>query len=598
MALKQQLKKQNLTIIIALIILFCLGFFFRFANLGKKIFWVDEVATAIRVSGYTISEVTQELEQQDIVGINSLFTYQTISSDKTYKDSFKALTKSPEHTPLYFLLTRGWLQLWGNSITVMRNLSVWLSFLIFPCLYWLCQELFNKPLVSSLAVMFMSVSPFYVAYAQEARPYSLWTVTILLMGASFLRAIRLNSWQSWGLYSLSLILGFYTSLLSIYISFFQGIYLVLISNIKSLNILKNYVISSLIALLAFSPWILIIIRNYQLLNENTSWMRDSLDLAGIIGVCIGTILLIFGDLPLSQSANPIQIAITLILIVFILGIIFRLRFALATFFVPKRKLLTRDSRKHFILFLIILSSSFCLLFYLSLDWVAIIGAVIALFILILSTYSLHYLINNTYINQWLFIITLILSVPVPLSITDIINQGQSLATPRYLIPVQLGIQIAVVYTLASKLQSKSNYNQKLGKIITIFFLSLGVFSCCRNLNLSPIYQKSRNVENTAIAQIINRSNSPLVIVESANVVDVLSLGYSLSPQTKFKVISPKENITAYTNKSNHVFVLRPSSQLQSQLKQSPQIKFQQIYKPRLFSTGQIHSDLWSLKKIK
>ena len=235
MSYKKYQQAFDLTSVILLITVLSLGIFVRFANLGYKVFWVDEVSTAVRVSGYTIPEVTNDLIQQGIVDRHILYSYQTVDSAKTFQDSFNALTQSPEHAPLYFVLTRLWMQWWGNSIVAIRSLSVCLSLLVFPCLYWLCKELFNQPLVSQLAVMFMSVSPFYAAYAQEARPYSLWTVTILLISASFLRAIRLNSKPSWLFYSFCLTISFYTSLFSIYIAFFQGIYLLFIQRQRKLK---------------------------------------------------------------------------------------------------------------------------------------------------------------------------------------------------------------------------------------------------------------------------------------------------------------------------------------------------------------------------
>lgn len=225
--------------VFSLITVVLLGIFFRWKNLSDQVFWVDEVATAVRVSGYTIAEVTSDLLQQDLVERDTLLFYQTVTS-RTLSDSLNALTKSPEHAPLYFLLTRFWLQWWGNSLGILRSLSVCFSLLILPCLYWLCQELFQRSQISWLSVGIMSISPFYVAYAQEARPYSLWTVTILLMGASFFRAIRLNSKLAWALHSFCLILGFYTSLFSLYVALFQGLYL--LSNItkQQLSIIKNY----------------------------------------------------------------------------------------------------------------------------------------------------------------------------------------------------------------------------------------------------------------------------------------------------------------------------------------------------------------------
>jgi len=580
MSIKRYDKEFSKPQVILLVFFLLLGCYFRFANLDSKIFWVDEISTTVRVSGYTISEVSDRLQQQDIISFNDLLTYQSLSPTRTFGDTWNALTKSPEHAPLYFVLTRVWMQLWGSSIAVMRSLAVFFSLLVFPSLYWLCQELFNKPSISRMAVILMSVSPFYVAYAQEARPYSLWTVAILLISASFIRAIRLNRLASWLLYSTCSVLGLYTSLFSIYIIAFQGIYLLLGRIKNKFDTIKNYLLFTLLSLIVFSPWILIIINRMDLLQKNTEWMRGNFNFAEIIAVFIGTVLLIFGDLPISQDSDPVQIVLVLILMVV----------AIAT---TLKSSYLKKSPVLFGIFLTLFGSIFLFLNYKKLDLVSIIGAIIALGILTLASYSLYYLIKRTNRDRWLYILCLILSLPLPLLIIDIINQGQGSTAPRYLIPLQLGIQIAVAYTLINKLAIDKK--QKFWQIVIISFLILGIFSCVRNLNLSPFYQKGRNINNYAIANTINQSNSNLVIIEKEEAMDLLSLAYSLSPQAKYKVITPQQDIIQYGDRFQDIFILRPSKELQDNLQQNPKIKLEQVFKSHLFSADEIPLNLWQLK---
>lgn len=580
MSIKKQYQYFGKNKVILLVFCLLLGCYFRFVNLENKIFWVDEIATAVRVSGYTISEVTNDLMQQDILNYSDLIIYQNIAPNKSFVDSWHALTKSPEHTPLYFVLTRLWMQIWGSSIAAMRSLSVVISLFIFPVLYWLCQELFNKPSISQTALILMSVSPFFVTYAQEARPYSLWTVGTLLISASLLRAMRLNNKPSWLIYSISLTVGLYTSLFSIYIAFFQGIYILLIKIKNKQKIINNFFLFSLISFIAFSPWIWIIVSHLDLLQENTSWMRGNFNLAEIIAVFIGTVLLIFGDLPISQESDPVQTAIAVIII------------AIAYLCILIASNYTQKKQVKFILFATLSASVIILSNYIYLDYVSIVGALVALIILSLSSYSLYYLIINTNRNCWLFILCLSLSLPLSLLIIDIVNQGQGSTAPRYLIPLQLGIQIAVAYTIGSKL----NYSKikNFWRFIIVGFLILGIFSCIRNMNLSPFYQKGRNINNPAIAQIINPSNSALVMVESANAMDLLSLAYSLSDETKYKIIKSDIDTTKYFNQFRDIFILKASSNLQSNLNKNPDFSLEQVYKSHLFSADEIPLDLWQL----
>ncbi|MEG4330199.1 hypothetical protein Q5688_33505, partial [Microcoleus sp. herbarium5] len=64
----------------------------------------------------------------------------------------------------------------------------------------------------------LAVSPLHVLYAQEARPYSLWSALILLSCASLLRALRLQNKLSWSIYAVANIMGFYTHFFSLLVA--------------------------------------------------------------------------------------------------------------------------------------------------------------------------------------------------------------------------------------------------------------------------------------------------------------------------------------------------------------------------------------------
>ena len=568
-----------------------LGLFFRFANLADRVFWVDEVATAIRISGHTIESITQDLVTQQTTTARDLLDYQFAQSD--LPTTWQALTSSPEHAPLFFLLTRLWTDLSGYSPVTMRVLAATISLIALPTLYWLLQELFASHLISFLGVMLMGVSPFFVAYAQEARPYSLWTVSILLMSASYSRAITKDRYQQWVVYSLALACAFYTSLLSFLVTAGQGLYLLLGKHQNKLAIVQKYLLSNLIALILFAPWIYVMLTGLNSLESNTAWMRTNLDFSALVASWIGAILLIFGDLPLSPKVNAIQTAIAIGLIISCLSLGFILKKSWHLLSLYQRQIISRAiivaSSLTFI-GLLVVKDSFAV------DSITLVGAIVAICILGLASYSLYYLTQTTKQNQWLFIWCLLVAVPFPLLISDLLFQGQSSGAPRYFIPTQLGIQIAVAYTLGKKLsESQEHITKKLIwiKLIIVAFISLGIFSCMRNLDISPIYVKSRNVHNPEIAKIINQQPRALVLLEPQAVGDILSLAHSLHPDTRVSILSDRsKEKTCY--KESTCYLIKPSAQLKTRLKNDPIYKLQPIYQPRLFTSEQITLDLWQI----
>ncbi|HAZ43593.1 MAG TPA: hypothetical protein DCZ55_03710, partial [Cyanobacteria bacterium UBA11371] len=155
------------------IVILVIGIFFRFLNLDLKVYWPDETFTSLRIAGYTEKEVVENIYQGQVIGLEDLQKYQRLNSEKGIGDTIKGLAiEEPQHTPFYYSMVRLWAQLFGDSVAIIRSLSAWISLLAFPCIYWLCIELFNSPVTGWVAIALLSISPFHVVYAPEARPYS------------------------------------------------------------------------------------------------------------------------------------------------------------------------------------------------------------------------------------------------------------------------------------------------------------------------------------------------------------------------------------------------------------------------------------------
>lgn len=261
-----------------LIIVLILGIFFRFVNLDQKIYWQDEVATSLRISGSPLYQVYQQEFNGAVITVKELHKYVGYSSDKNIIDVIKALVGNPEHAPLYYLIARFWMQLFGYSALVMRSLPALISLFSLPSIYWLCIELFESPLVGWVAVTLVSVSPFHVLYAQEARQYSVWIVTIFLSSAALLRAIRLNTKISWGIYTATLIAALYTHIFSGLVAIGHAIYIVITNQFRFDKKLANYCIALIAGLLAFVPWVIILLYQRIAVRSNTAWTQENVGL--------------------------------------------------------------------------------------------------------------------------------------------------------------------------------------------------------------------------------------------------------------------------------------------------------------------------------
>ncbi|MBC1296376.1 glycosyltransferase family 39 protein, partial [Nostoc sp. UCD122] len=268
-----------------IIFLLTMGVLFRFFNLDTKVYSHDEIYTSLRISGYTRTEAQNKLFNGSVIGKESFAQFQGVNQ-KSLNDTIMTLAKEDSlHPPLYYIIARLWLEVFGNSVTAIRSLSALISLLVFPGVYWLCRELFNVPLsvpgvampAAGVAIALMAISPIQLVYAQEAQEYILWLVTILLSSASLLRAMRLESqdrdelakqrqqpeiFTIWSIYAVTLAISLYTFLWSAFVAVAHGIYVIITARFQFSSTVRTYLIASLIGFLAFMPWLVVVIGDF------------------------------------------------------------------------------------------------------------------------------------------------------------------------------------------------------------------------------------------------------------------------------------------------------------------------------------------------
>lgn len=303
-----------------IIILLLLGVFFRFVNLDRAVYWGDETITSLRISGYTLEEFKKQAFKGDEIGVEDLQKYQYPNPEKSVINTINGLAaEEPQHPPLYFVMARFWVQWFGNSVAVTRSLSALISLLAFPCIYWLCQELFGWPLTGWVAIAIIAVSPFQVLYAQEARSYSLWAVIILSSSAALLRSVRLGTKLGWGIYALTMALGLYTFLFSGLVAIGHSIYVVFNEGFRFSKTVRAYLLAYLAVIFLFIPWIIVVIANFSAANQTTMWTKEKVLFASLVQTWVLNIIRIFFDMGGSLNFQNYLFFLLSIIIIILVG---------------------------------------------------------------------------------------------------------------------------------------------------------------------------------------------------------------------------------------------------------------------------------------
>jgi uncharacterized membrane protein len=514
------------------IVLLVLSVFLRVIHLDRKVYWADEVYTSIRLSGYTTAEIAQTVTQSPMTA-EALQKFQHPDPTKGFAGTLHGLAiEEPQLPPLYYVMLRGWGQLFGNSVAVLRGFSVLLSLLTFPCLYWFCLELFGSALVGWMAIAIVAVSPLHLVYAQEARVYSLWMLTILLSSAALLRAIRVQTKASWLLYTLTVLASLYAYLLSAVILIGHGVYVLLMTSKPQPQIRQifiPYVLSSLIGLLGFSPWVFIFLK-YRVIEDEAA-EKESLFAAVKHGA--GLLSRAFVDFNLT-SASP----------------------------------------HHYLVLLMVATA----------------------LLIVLVIYAFYFLIRHSPSRIWSFIVILTLAVLVamlPRSLSPTMPARYLIST--YL-GIQLAIAYLLGTKLADLSTWRTGFWRLVTVLIlSVGLLSCVVnvqaegwwnkeFSNC-----NP--QMARTINQSPTPLIISDLKGK--VVDSA-LSNIISLSHQLKPTTPFQILPSQATLPKLADRYESIFVMTPSEHLRSSLEQTYKLEAIQTSSKADRDTKNVC--LWKLKK--
>ncbi len=494
-SLKFPLSGVRFLAIVALI----LGVFFRFINLDQKVYWGDEAYSSLRIAGYTTEEVVEATYTGEEIGVEELQKYQRPNSERGLVDTLKVLASEDSiHPPLYYIKARFWEQLFGSSVAVKRSLPVLISLFAFPCLYWLCLELFNSSLTAWVAIALVAVSPIHLLYAQEVREYSLWTVSVLLASASLLYALRVQTKWSWRIYALTLALSLYSHLFSGMVAIAQGIYVLLRERFHWSQRLKSYLLAATAALLLFLPWLFIFLSNKRQAYEQWEWTTESLSPLSFYQSWLTNLIRGFFDVQVA-SQDPF-------------GLLF-----------------SYDSPITYLMVLVFL----------------------------LVAYAIYFLFRQAPKSVWLFVLILMAATTLPLVLLDLKSGGQRSTIARYHLPSYLGIQLAVAYLLSTKLSTVvlSRWQFMFWRFVIVTLIYCGIISCSLVAQSDTWWTKYSDYYNVQVAKIVNQSPTPLLWSDS-NYNRILSMSYALDPKVRLQLVNIPEETTEFPQSQSYIKLLQ------------------------------------------
>ena len=420
------------------------GVSFRLYHVDQKTFWEDEALGAMHSLGYTEAEIVRA--SPGVRSAAALQRYFVLPEHDSLAATLSSLAaEDPQHPPAFYLLTHEWIRIFGPSVTSFRSLSVLFGILVIPCAFWFARSVFRENGVALIFTVLVALSPFFVLYSQEAREYSLWSIATMLTCIAFLWALAARDWRRWILYALALAFSLYVFPVMGLVALGLGLYLVFCGDGERKASLAAYLGATAAAALAFAPWLRIMLTSPTL----------RLGMEGI------------GSAKLSASA---------IAFVFV-----------------------RNIRSAFFDFGYFRAGPLGS----SLPNAVAMAATVAL-----VAYAFVFLVRNAPRERWGFVLLALCAPFLLLVARDLTGHGRLVYQARYFLPLLLGVQLAVAYTFARKLQAEPPDWFWRGALAVV--LASEVASCLIASQARTWWNKDYE-RSPEVAAIVNRSAAPLVV---------------------------------------------------------------------------------------
>jgi uncharacterized membrane protein len=175
-------------------------------------------------------------------------------SSADWNTLFRAVLSSGVHPPLFYVIHKSTLALWGGSEFGQRFATAMFSILSVALIYRAGRLMLNKK-TALFAALLLALNPLHIWFAQEARMYSLLGALTLVSMAAFRRAIETNRLRYWVALGMANSISFILHYFSFFIPATQFVFLILTFS-HNYRRLRAWATVQAIASIPLLPWLI------------------------------------------------------------------------------------------------------------------------------------------------------------------------------------------------------------------------------------------------------------------------------------------------------------------------------------------------------
>lgn len=519
--IQKDLDRVPLWLIILALVCLLGGIVLRFSNLEGKLYSNDEAFSTTYIYGRNLAEIIDT----QIVSTSQLQEYQRYRPEESLGAAFQRVLDKPYvFPPLYAFIVQIWARFWSfflsDPATITRSCSAFISLFSLPFFYWLCWELFGSVPIAWIGTAIFAVSPLHLQYSQIVRTYSLLTAATLLSSAALLRVQRIPNRKNWLLYSLAIAIGLYSHVLFGFVLIGHGLYVIVEARGRFTRAVRHYLLASALGISLFLPWFYLFLTKPRLLGYTVSQsLEERLSPANLIQNWLKILPRIFIDL--------------------------------------------NDAWVPF-------SQSFL--------WLQRIAAPLAL---VLVLVSLAYTIRKVFQDRYGMILGLIVGGGGILMFKDMVLGGVFSTRPRYILPYTIGIQLAVIASIAYLFHTRSLWRRRLSEIIIAGLLVGGLLSSWIIVR-APSWWAFGAPDYPAIAQKVSQLSKPVVLYD--DFADAVTMSYLFDDHVYYHLTGQaafhlEKAIDPYRDYSD-IVLFRPPKALLTRLRGNQNLVLEPLFRSK------------------
>ncbi len=254
-------------LLIAAVIAGLLGAWVRLNGLERKPFWHDEIFTAMVVNGFPAEQYHRFLLPNGVSTAGEIRNSLNQTPARGPVDLIRFAAKyDPQHAPLYYIALQTWSRIVGFSPAKARLFSALIGIGVMFLFFWLGSEI-GGPAVGLVSFIIAALSPIHFAYAQEAREFSLWSLSLCALAGFYVRAIRSDRNSDWTAYLAAAVVSLYISALSCGVLAAQFVGAAWLDRLN-----RRSLVAFTVPVLLFAPWLLVIAKGHAQIQTTTAWL--------------------------------------------------------------------------------------------------------------------------------------------------------------------------------------------------------------------------------------------------------------------------------------------------------------------------------------